>query len=62
MSEEKPVTVKDVEEAARKEAPKICFMCEANEAKFCIKDQPKDSYCQECAKNAFGDTSYLEKL
>lgn len=41
---------------------KICFMCETDEAKFCIKGKPNDCYCKKCAVEAFGDTSYLEKL
>lgn len=39
-----------------------CFICEEKEALFYIKGKPEDAYCDECAEEYFGDTSYLEKL
>ena len=41
---------------------KLCFICEKNKAKFAIKGDLKSVYCEDCANDAFGDTSYLEKI
>ncbi len=41
---------------------KVCFVCEKNEAKFCIKGVPNNCYCKDCAKEQFSDLSLLEKL
>jgi hypothetical protein len=41
---------------------KICFICEKESAKFCIKGRPQDCYCKECAIDNFGSIDYLEVL
>ena len=39
---------------------KKCIVC-GKEAKYCIK-ATSDYYCEECAKECFGDLSYLHKV
>lgn len=40
--------------------PKKCIIC-GSEAGFCIKGS-NEAYCEECAKDNFGDLSYLQKV
>ena len=40
---------------------KKCIICEEKEAKLQIKDS-KESYCEECAEESFGDISVLVRI
>ena len=40
---------------------KKCIVCDSK-AKFFIKDNPNDCYCEDCANDQFEDLSYLEKI
>ena len=42
--------------------PKKCFICEVKKAEYYIKGEPEDSYCEECATEAFGDLDCLVKF
>lgn len=39
-----------------------CIICDEEDGKYYIKGSKQDTYCEECAKDFFGDISYLEKL
>ena len=54
--------VSSVVKSKQKHRDKLCFICEANKAEFCIKGATEDCYCKECAIDAFGDIDCLEKI
>lgn len=41
---------------------RLCFVCEENKAEYCIKGEPEDAYCKDCAIDAFGDLDCVVKL
>lgn len=60
LMSEKNNIIQEVEQ--KQNTIKTCIICESNEAHFYIKGAPLDCYCNDCAVEAFGDVSYLEKM
>lgn len=58
-----PDMIEEVKSVEKKPVmAKKCFVCEENKAEYYIKGEPDDSYCKQCAEDAFGDLDCLVKF